>query len=129
MSAAIERAVKLLGPLEGRMMAGVWSGALPEPFTVRDMLKTTPQLAYTTVMTTVGRLARKGLLVTTPGGAQRAYLYQARWTPEEFLREASRHALEDFIEQYGEAGLAAFNTHLKGLTSSQRDRLRKLAGE
>lgn len=128
MTGALERAVLLLGPLEGRMMRAVWSGELHQPFTVRQMLRTMPALAYTTVMTTLGRLARKGMLVATPGGSQRAYLYEARWSPEEFLRESSRQAMQEFIRLYGDAGLAAFSTHLEHLTAAERARLRRLAG-
>jgi penicillinase repressor len=58
----VERAMALLGPLEGRVMRAVWTGEVAETFVVRDVQALMPKLAYTTVMTTLRRLADKGLL-------------------------------------------------------------------
>ncbi len=61
--ADLDRALGLLGRLEARIMRAVWTGQVPEPFAVRDVHAHMPELAYTTVMTTLRRLADKGLLV------------------------------------------------------------------
>ena len=52
----LDRAVSLLGPLEGRIMRAVWTGQAAEAFVVRDVHALMPELAYTTVMTTLHRL-------------------------------------------------------------------------
>lgn len=124
---SLERAVGLLGPLEGRIMRAVWSGAVAQPFAVGDMQALLAKLAYTTVMTTLRRLGDKGLLTMTREIGQRAYAYRAAGSPEQFLAQASAAAAEDVIERFGEAGLAAFAARLADLPSEQLDRLRKLA--
>jgi predicted transcriptional regulator len=121
----LDRAVALLGPLEGRVMRAVWTRALPEPFVVRDVLTFTPELAYTTVMTTVRRLADKGLLTADAG--RRAHEYRATSDARQFLAQASEREATQFLTRYGEAGLAAFATRLSELTSEQRRRLEDLA--
>jgi predicted transcriptional regulator len=81
-SAALERSLRLLGPLEGCVMRLVWSRQLRQPFVVRDVQPQMPELAYTTVMTTLNRLADKGLLSVTPVRGRRAHGYAIRLTPD-----------------------------------------------
>ncbi|TME50723.1 MAG: BlaI/MecI/CopY family transcriptional regulator, partial [Chloroflexi bacterium] len=69
--------MSLLGPLEGRLMKLIWDGRVHEPFIVRDVLALTPELAYTTVMTTLNRLADKGLLSVTKMGSHQPHKYRA----------------------------------------------------
>lgn len=126
---SLDRALGLLGPLEGRIMREVWSGRLPEPFLVRDVLKQMPDLAYTTLMTTVNRLAEKGLLRVGAGKVQRAIPYTSAGDPAAFLAEASRKQARELVSRYGEAAFAAFAAQLDELTPEQRDRLRALVEE
>ncbi len=70
----VEAGVARLGELEHAVMDVVW--ARPGPVSVREVLDVlTPQrqLAYTTVMTIMDRLARKGVLARERDG--RAYRY------------------------------------------------------
>ena len=124
---AVERALRLLGPLEGRIMRAVWSGAIRQPFVVRDVQKVTPELAYTTLMTTLGRLAEKRVLTQERVSRQRAYAYRAAGTADEFLAMASREQVNRLLEQFGDAALAAFEARLEELPPAQRDRLRRVA--
>jgi predicted transcriptional regulator len=123
----LERALKLLGPLEARIMRGVWSGQVRESFVVRDIQAFTPELAYTTLMTTLNRLADKGILSMERVPHQRAHEYRAVGTPEAFLATASREQVNRMLEQFGDAALAAFAAHLQELSPAERDRLRKAA--
>ena len=64
-----------LGELERRVMDRLW--ATPGPQSVRDVhlaLSAERDLAYTTVMTVLDRLAKKALVRRTRDG--RAYLYE-----------------------------------------------------
>jgi predicted transcriptional regulator len=126
---AVERALRLFGPLEGRIMRAVWSGAIRQPFVVRDVQKVTPELAYTTLMTTLGRLAEKQVLKQERVSRQRAYAYRSAGTADEFLAMASREQVNRLLEQFGEAALAAFEARLEELPPVQRERLRKAATE
>jgi predicted transcriptional regulator len=124
----LARAAALLGPLEGRVMAMAWSGELPRPFAVRDVNARLPELAYTTLMTTLARLARKGLLTARQIAGQRAFAYEPAGPPEEYLARAGREETERLVALYGEAALAAFAAQLDGLSPDQRRRLRELGG-
>ena len=109
-------------------MAMAWTGAVPRPFAVRDVNERLPELAYTTLMTTLNRLARKGLLTARQVVGQRAFAYEPSGGPEEFLARAGREQAERMVALYGEAALAAFAAQLDGLSAEQRRRLRELAG-
>jgi predicted transcriptional regulator len=127
-SSGLTAAVALLGPLEGRIMRAVWTAAVPAPFVVRDVQALMPELAYTTVMTTLNRLVDKGLLSSEQVTGQRAHRYRPTGTPAQFLAQASRRQADQLVDRYGEAALAAFATRLDALTPEQRQRLRELAG-
>jgi predicted transcriptional regulator len=129
MTRDLERACRLLGPLEARIMRTVWSGRLSDRFSVRDIHRTMPELAYTTVMTTVSRLAAKGLLNVRRGPKGRAaFVYQIRKSPTEYIATSSKDGVEQFVDRYGDAALAAFAARLDRLSPAQRERLRKLGG-
>lgn len=72
-----------LGPLETRLLELLWERG--RAATVRDLQGTCPGLAYTTIMTTLDRLFRKGLLQRCRDG--RAFAYEPRCTREELLSE------------------------------------------
>ena len=124
--AAMERALGLLGPLEARLMRAVWSGQTVQPFVVRDVLGAAPNLAYTTVMTTLNRLASKGLLRVAEAPGQRAYRYEAAITPTEFLDATSREHVTRLFDQFGDSVIPALAECLRRLAPDQRDRLRRL---
>jgi len=109
-------------------MRAIWSGAVREPFVVRDVQAKTPGLAYTTVMTTLNRLADKGLLKVRAVPRQRAHEYRSAGSPADFLAASGRDQVKQLVERYGEAALSAFEARLDELTPAQRDRLRRLAG-
>jgi predicted transcriptional regulator len=124
--AELERAMAVLGPLEGRIMQLVWNEKVAEEFVVRDIHALVPELAYTTVMTTLRRLADKGLLVAEARLGRKAYTYRVAGTPAEFLAQASRQEVGEVVARYGDAALAAFAAQLGELTDEQRRRLKEL---
>ncbi|MGA7753565.1 MAG: BlaI/MecI/CopY family transcriptional regulator [Candidatus Sulfotelmatobacter sp.] len=83
-----------LGPLEERLLEGLWKCGNA---TVRDLTeKFCPDLAYTTVMTTLDRLFKKGLLAREAEG--RAFRYTPRFTREELHREAAGEAFRQLLK-------------------------------
>jgi predicted transcriptional regulator len=83
----------LLGDLEVRVMRAIW--ARGEAVTVRDVLgalETDRPLAYTTVMTVMGNLERKGWL--RRHAEARAYRYEPLVSAEEYSAGLMRQALE-----------------------------------
>ena len=124
----LEAAVSQLGPLEGRIMRLVWEGKVQGPFVVRAVQALMPRLAYTTVMTTLNRLAEKGILSATSVLGQRAHQYRAAMGPSEFLAWSSRRDAEAVVRRYGDLALVAFTNRIDKLSPAQKERLRKLSG-
>jgi len=83
-----------LGPLERRILAEVWSH---KSLTVRELVENgNVRLAYTTVMTTLDRLFKKGLLERTEEG--RAFRYSATCPPEEIAHLVAVTGVRRWIE-------------------------------
>lgn len=106
----------------------VWQGRIRQPFVVWDVQARMPELAYTTVMTTVVRLAEKGLLTAERVTNQRSVLYHTAGSPTDFLARASQQRVEELVRLLGDAALAAFEVQLGKLSEDQRRRLRDMAG-
>ena len=87
----------VLGPLEWRVLEVLWERDAPA--SVRDVTPAFPEAAYTTLMTTLERLARKGVLVRTKRG--RAFEYQPRLSRMEFESERTAYALRHVLERGG----------------------------
>ena len=84
-----------LGPLEQRMLEALWARGNA---TVRDLLEAGCQdLAYTTVMTTLDRLFKKGLLTRSEEG--RAFRYAPQFSREELHREAASQAFRQLLDE------------------------------
>lgn len=90
-----------LGPLERRVLDEIWSrGSL----TVRELLDDGKlPLAYTTVMTTLDRLFKKGLLDRVEEG--RAFRYSAHCAPAEVQRIVTVTTMRRWIKSLTPASL------------------------
>jgi predicted transcriptional regulator len=92
---------KVLGDLEAEIMELVWSRPSGISTTVRDIFETLSRrrrIAYTTVMTTMARLARKRLLRVRREGA--AYVYSPAFTQDEFVSRVVGRILEDLLVSF-----------------------------
>jgi predicted transcriptional regulator len=114
--------VKGLGDLEAEVMELLWT--LSRPLTTRDVLAeltATRELAYTTVMTVLDNLHRKGWVVREM--VNRAYVYAPVTTREQYsaqLMESALTASSDssatlvhFVAAMGPEELAALQAALK----------------
>jgi BlaI family transcriptional regulator, penicillinase repressor len=113
-----------LGPLEQRMLDALWTRGSA---TVRELLEDGSQdLAYTTVMTTLDRLFKKGLLTRAEEG--RAFRYVPRFSREEMHREAASHAFRQLLDASPASALPlSFLVEILGERDAQLlDDLRKL---
>lgn len=93
----------VLGPLESEVMAALWSAG--RSLSVREVLGRLnevrePELAYTTVMTVLSRLANKGVLRREREG--RGY----RYVPT--VGDTASIAVRGVVESFGEAAVAGF---------------------
>src|ERR1700720_2904219 len=90
----IRNSLRQLGPLEQRMLDGLWAKGTA---TVRELLENgCPELAYTTVMTTLDRLFKKGVLTRSEEG--RAFRYAPRFSRDELHREVAGQALRQLLD-------------------------------
>jgi len=86
---------KILGELEAEIMEYVWlTYRGGEAIAVRDVyeeLHRRRNLAYTTVMSTMARLARKGMLEVDTG--KQAYTYRPRVSQDELVKSIVAHVV------------------------------------
>jgi predicted transcriptional regulator len=115
------RTPERLGPLEWRVLEALWSRE--ESAAVRDLQPAFPEMAYTTLMTTLDRLHRKGVLQREKQG--RAFFYRPALTRGEF--ESSR--VTDALEVALAGNDAAVGTLLSFFVNAVGDRDRELLDE
>ena len=83
----------LLGPLELQVMEVVWNQG---ESSVREVVeKLEPRLAYTTVMTTLDRLFKKGFLDRHK--SERAFVYSPRLSSHEWDRRRAGDLVSGFL--------------------------------
>lgn len=81
---------RAFGPLEVEVLDAVWRAAAPA--TVRDLHASFPRLAYTTLMTTLDRLHRKGVLRRSKIG--RAFAYEPCFERSELELQLAARSIE-----------------------------------
>jgi predicted transcriptional regulator len=109
--------VNRLGELERAIMDVLWETA--RPLTVREVSErlTERELAHTTVMTVLDRLAKKGFALRERDG--RAWQYQAAASREAYVTELMLSALDQTGDR--QAALARF---AQSVTDSEAQALR-----
>jgi predicted transcriptional regulator len=85
------------GPLELQVMEAVWQAR--RPATVRDLHVSFPECAYTTLMTTLDRLHKKGVLARTKVG--RAFAYEPRYERHEMELRLAARSIEGLLSAGG----------------------------
>lgn len=84
-----------------------------------------PPLAYTTVMTVLARLHRKGLAERAAQG--RGYVYRAALDEQQVIERCTASAVDAVLERYGEAAVRHFALRLGALDAELRSGLERLA--
>ena len=122
------------GPLEIRVLNALW--ARRAPACVRDLQPHFPGIAYTTLMTTLDRLFRKGTLSREKSG--RAFFYRPKSTQQELISELAgstfatllpgdsafaRPILSMFVDTVSERDKALLDD-LEELVRARRDELK-----
>jgi predicted transcriptional regulator len=118
---------QIMGDLEAEILECVWDLG---PTSVRDVhrcLLERREIAYTTVMTVMSRLAAKGLLVCRPVG--RAYVYEAAAGREEFCAGVVRDFMSGVLADGDRAMLAHFVDSVTDQGVEQLDLLAQIIEE
>jgi predicted transcriptional regulator len=89
---------KLLGPLEVRVMRIIWQRERSTVKQVHRQLAPQHDIAYTTVMTTIVRLAEKGILSRHREGL--AFVYIPAITEDGFVTRAVEQVMASLLRDY-----------------------------
>jgi predicted transcriptional regulator len=108
---------------ELRLMEVIWERGAS---TVADVADTLPQLAYSTVLTTLRILEEKGYLTHTKEG--RAFVYAPVVDRTEASRNAVRHLLTRFFGNRPDL-LVLNMIEDEAITTDELERLKRLIGE
>lgn len=113
---------EVLGPLEEDIMEAVWETGV---VTVRDVhraLRDGRPVAYTTVMTTLGRLAEKGFLRRIED--QPAHRYVALVSRDQYARSTVKSVVDWLVGHFPEPAVAYFLDRVEREDEEVIDRLR-----
>ncbi len=119
----------LLGPLESDVMETVWKLGDTTVRDVHEALSARRDLAYTTVMTTMARLASKGLLARDTSGL--AHRYRATVSRDEYARSTVTSVVDWLVDRFPEPAMSYFMKVVEdeGATASTdelRDKIEQL---
>lgn len=118
----------VLGPLAAAIMRVVWREDECTVATVAARLadeRPRPP-AYTTVMTVMGRLHERGLLLREKRGRQ--FVYRASDPEDRMIEGLTQRAIDDLIARFGTTAYRQFALRLADVDPATRARLVELAG-
>lgn len=95
---------KVLGDLEADIMETIWSKGSVSVREVYEQLRLQREIAYTTVMTIMGRLAEKKLLDKELQG--NAYIYSPALSRSEFSKRVVSDVLDGLLEEFAEPAMS-----------------------
>lgn len=110
-------------------MEELWASGEARVRAVMDALnkRTSKERAYTTYMTVMARLHRKGVLIRRRAGKRD--LYAPRHRRDEYVALRARSQVEDLVALYGDVALSNFAQQIAGLDPARRRALQRLARE
>jgi predicted transcriptional regulator len=116
-----------LHPLEAEVMEELWSRGEAPVRVVLEALngRSDRARAYTTIMTTMGRLERKGLLVRRREGQTDIYL--PTLDRDTYRDRRASAQVDALVDEFGDAALAHFAHQVDRLDPKRRAQLRRLA--
>jgi predicted transcriptional regulator len=114
----------LLGSLELEIMEVMWQTGEATVLQVADTINCSRPIAYTTVMTVMTRLTKKGLLRRTKEGKR--YRYQVTQSREQYLYHTSRNMVRSFVDDFGDLAIAGFLGEVGQIDATRLEQLRNL---
>lgn len=114
-----------LGELEQQIMDIIWKSS--GPLAVSDVVKVLSQkrvIAYTTVMTVMGRLVEKEVLSRRLNGS--SYLYQPKATREKFISSYVHTIFITAVSTLGQEVVLHFAKEVKKISPKKRKELLKI---
>jgi predicted transcriptional regulator len=117
----------VLGTLEAEVMDVVWAAGDVSVREVHRRLERKRRIAYTTVMTTLARLARKGLL--TRRLSDGAYRYAPAVSRDELAGVVADSVIDGLLEGFGRTAVARLVDRLQREDPRQMAQLARLIEE
>jgi predicted transcriptional regulator len=115
-----------LHELESEVMEALWrSGEASVRSIMQALNRGGKERAYTTYMTIMARLHKKGMLTRRREG--KTDIYVPAYEREEYQRLRARAEVDDLVANYGDAALSQFAQHMAGLDPARRRALQRLA--
>lgn len=121
---------KVLGPLEAEIMELVWDKGRVAVREVVEMINAQSgrkNLAYTTVMTIMGRLAQKNILRKFNEGG--AYFYEASTSRTEFSQQMVGKVIDSLLDDFSEPAIAHFVGKIQDIDPGKLALLEKMIAE
>lgn len=116
-----------LGPLEAEIMEIAWKRGEVTVRDVYDALRRERDLAYTTVMTVVHNLRRKGLLVQRVDG--NTHFFTAVQSRSQFVSSRVGELLDSLLESFTEPVMAHLTEHISKTDPERLAELERLIAE
>jgi predicted transcriptional regulator len=122
-----EPALPPLHELEAEVMEELWAKGEAPVRAVMAALnsRTGKDRAYTTYMTIMARLHKKGVLERRREG--KTDFYSPKLSREEFMRRRAAAEVDGLVAQYGEVALSHFARQVASLDPARRRALERLA--
>ena len=118
---------EVLGPLEAEIMDVVWDSGDVTVRDVHEALSAQRSIAYTTVMTTLGRLTDKGLLRRIE--AQPAHHYNAVVSRDQYASSTVKSVVDWLLGHFPDPAVAYFIDRVEEEDEEAIDRLRQAIDE
>src|SRR5258705_8282457 len=115
-----EPALPALHELEAEVMEELWSQGEAPVRSVMEALnkRTSKKRAYTTYMTIMARLHKKGVLDRRREG--KTDIYAPRLSRDEFMGSRAKAGVEELVAEYGEVALSHFAREFASLDPARR---------
>lgn len=115
-----------LHELESEVMEQLWAGGESSVRAVMEALNRSSEKerAYTTYMTIMARLHKKGLLTRRREG--KSDYYAPAFTREEYMGLRARAEVDQLVSQYGDVALSHFARQMASLDPARRRALQRL---
>jgi predicted transcriptional regulator len=118
---------KVLGGLEAEIMQAAWSSGTCTVRDVHERLRLSRSIAYTTVMTVMSRLAKKGLLNRKM--VDGSYLYEPVMSRSEFEQSVVGAVLDSLLESFSKQTMAHLVSTVGKQDDAELDRLAAIIAE
>ena len=116
----------ILGELEVAIMRLMWGHGSATVRQILSLLHAEGRpLAYTSVMTVMGRLVAKGLLARELVG--KTHVYRTIRSEDEFLQMIAAQRVQALVEEFGDLAIAQFLVTVDDLSPERRRQLERLA--